>query len=199
MKKFKIVALVLVAVLALGLLAGCGTKELEAQVADLQKKLDEATATIEGSNLYSKEPFTTASVPFAKYDKGVTLDEVATNVAKGSYLIATTNPDGTPNVGYEIYSYFFKKIGEKFYLSVSTVYGTKPSTQSYINLAREGQGVLVWIDQYDYVGNEGKAFTTRGIKMWVSKTTDAAAIAELNPDAKATTFVFEVVRTLPIG
>lgn len=197
----KIIVMVLVIALTLTAFAGCGNNtELEAKVAELQ-------GIIDNSKVYPNEPFTSASKPQAKYDLGVTPQELADMGYnfKGTYLFITTNPDGTPNAGYMIYSVV--KSGDKFYITQDA-----SRHQTGANLLREKGGLAVWAANYNSEGSlmEDKVdknpkqdptitknWSTRGIKMTLKLNEDPAVRTALK--LAEGTYAYEIVSYIPLG
>lgn len=191
----KIIVMVLVIALTLTAFAGCGNNtELEAKVAELQ-------GIIDNSKVYPNEPFTSASKPFEKYNLGATPEDLLNGYGVGgTFLFATINPDGTPNVGYMIYS--VKKVGDKYYITQPT-----NSHQTGINLLREKGGLAIWAANYDSKGslidnpekdpNKTKMWSTRGLKMTLELCEDKAVIEALG--LKDNNSAFEIVSYIPLG
>ncbi len=197
MKKFRIVAIVLVVVLCVAALAGCASKsELE----KLQAELDAANKLLEESKLYDKEPTTSVSTPSPTYQLGCTPAKLAASGFAGTYLISTTNPDGTPNVAYIIYK--LRQVGDKYYILRANKETLKPNgdkdiTQTDVNLLREGQGILIWAANHDAEGSLNKPYATYGLKMYIKFTDDATVRTALK--ATEDQAVYEVASYLQLG
>lgn len=219
MKKVRIIAIALALTMVIAMLAGCVKQEdvdavqakLDAANAELTKvkgdlestKADLATTegelktaedTLNNSKVFPQDPFTSASVPLDKYDLGATPQSFIDAGYTGTYLISTVNPDGTANVGYLI---FGLKVYEGGYYLVMN-----EKKQSGINLARNGEGVLVWAANYDAEGSiEGKNWSTLGLKMTINivAETDPAYKALMPENPSSPTHVYKVVSYVALG
>ena len=106
---------------------------------------------------------------------------------KGTYLVCTTNPDGSPNAAVFIFG--IKKLGDKYYIQLGLA-----DNQSKANLARTGEGLAVF-----GFANEGMTFGTGGARFYFKAIEDQAITDELMKDARATQMFFEITEVLPLG
>ncbi len=112
----------------------------------------------------------------------------AVNSQTGTYLIATVNPDGTPNVGYFIFA--IKKLNDKYYVQLGLA-----ENQSKVNLEATGTGLGI------YVANpiEGMTYTVSGARFYFEAIEDQAVIDALMADARQGAMFFEITEVLPLG
>lgn len=138
--------------------------------------------------------FTSASVSnfYAQY--ALTGDELMDAVndwygenIKGTYLVCTTNPNGTPNSAVFIFG--IKKLNDKYYLQLGLA-----DNQSKANLAQTGVGLAVFGFTPD-----GMTFAAGGARMYFKAIEDQAITDELMKDARETQMFFEIVEVLPLG
>ncbi len=136
------------------------------------------------------DAFTSASVAnyYAQY--ALAGDDLmnAVNSQVGTYLVATTNPDGTPNVGYFIFA--IKKLNDKYYVQLGLA-----ENQSKANLEANGVGLGI------YVANpvEGMTYTVSGARFYFKAIEDQAVIDALMVDARQGAMFFEITEILPLG
>lgn len=136
------------------------------------------------------DTFTSASVAnyYAQY--ALTGDNLmnAVNSQSGTYLIMTTNPDGTPNAGYFIFA--IKKLDDKYYLQLGLA-----ENQSKLNLEANGEGLAV------YAANPtgDKAYAVSGARFYFKAIEDQAVIDALMVDARQGAMFFEITEVLPLG
>ena len=127
---------------------------------------------------------------FAAY--ALTGDELmnAINAFSGTYLVATVNPDGTPNAAYFIFS-MVKHEGE-YYLQLGLA-----ENQSKANLTANGVGLAV------YAANpvEGaKPYAVSGARIYFATIEDQAVIDALNAEvARPGALFYEIVDVKPLG
>ena len=115
----------------------------------------------------------------------------AINSFSGFYLVSTTNPDGTPNSAYFIYS--MVKSGDKYYLQLGLA-----ENQSKANLLANGCGLAVYAATPS--NEEGaKLYAVSGARITFTAVTDEAVLAELSKDAREGTLFFEVTAVRPLG
>ena len=106
---------------------------------------------------------------------------------KGTYLVCTTNPDGSPNAAVFIFG--IKKLGDKYYIQLGLA-----DNQSKANLARTGEGLAVF-----GFANEGMTFGTGGARFYFTAIEDQAIVDELMKDARSGQMFFEITEVLPLG
>ncbi len=140
------------------------------------------------------DAYTTASVADYYAATALTGDDLmnAINGQSGTYLISTTNPDGTPNTAYFIFG--MKKVEDKYYLQLGLA-----DNQSKANLLANGNGLAI------YAANpsteEGaKPYTVSGARIRFVAVEDAALLETLNADAgRPGAMFFEVTEVRPLG
>ena len=140
------------------------------------------------------DTFTSASVANFYGQYALTGDELMNAVndwygeaIKGTYLICTTNPDGSPNAAVFIFG--IKKLNDKYYIQLGLA-----DNQSKQNLARTGEGLAVF-----GFANEGNTFGTGGARFYFEAIEDQAITDELMKDARAGQLYFEITKVLPLG
>ena len=115
----------------------------------------------------------------------------AINAFSGTYLVATTNPDGTPNVAYFIFS--MVKVGEDYYLQLGLA-----ANQSKANLEANGCGVAVYAANPS--GEEGAMpYSVAGARIWFDNQIDPAVLAELAAGAREGAMFFRITNIRPLG
>ena len=137
------------------------------------------------------DTFTSASQSNFYGQYALTGDDLmnAVNSQSGTYLISTTNPDGSPNAGYFIFA--IKKLDDKYYLQL----GLAPN-QSLNNLNANGEGLAV------YAANpvEGaKPYAVSGARIRFAAIEDQAVVDALMADARQGALFFEIVDVQPLG
>ena len=140
------------------------------------------------------DTFTSASVSnfYAQY--ALTGDDLMNAVndwygeaQKATYLICTTNPDGSPNAGVFIFG--IKKLNDKYYIQLGLA-----ANQTAANLAATGEGLAVFA-----FAPEGMTFAAGGARMYFKAIEDQAIIDELMKDARETQTFYEITEVLPLG
>ena len=116
------------------------------------------------------DALTSASVADFYASAALTGDELmaSINSYNGFFAVASVNPDGTPNVGFYIFSCV--KLGDDYYLQL----GLSPN-QTTANV--ENGSSLMAI--YAQAPAEGMSYATAGARMKLEAVTDADLIAEL--------------------
>ena len=137
------------------------------------------------------DAYTTASVADYYAATALTGDDLmnAINGQSGTYLISTTNPDGTPNTAYFIFG--MKKVEDKYYLQLGLA-----DNQSKANLLANGNGLAV------YAANpvEGaKPYAVSGARIWFDAIEDQAVIDALSAEARPGAMFFEITEVKPLG
>ena len=134
---------------------------------------------------------TFASASVANYYGALTGDDLmnAVNSQTGTYLICTTNPDGSANAGVFIFG--VKKLNDKYYIQLGLA-----ENQSKANLEANGKGLAV----YACLPEEGaKPYITNGARFYFEAIEDQAVLDELLVDARQGAMFFEIVEVLPLG
>ena len=140
------------------------------------------------------DAFSSASVADFYGASALTGDDLmnAVNAQSGTYLVSTTNPDGSPNTAYFVFA--IKKVDEKYYLQLGLA-----ENQSKQNLTANGKGLAV------YAANpseeEGaKDYTVSGARIWFEACEDQDVIEKLNAEAgRPGAMFFEIVEVRPLG
>ena len=139
------------------------------------------------------DAFTSASVASYYADFALTGDELmnAINSFSGTYLICTTNPDGTANAGVFIFACV--KNEDKYYIQMGLA-----ENQTKQNLLRTGEALAV------YAANpsteEGaKPYITAGARMVLQQVTDEELLKVLNVKGSETALFFEITEIKPLG
>ena len=140
------------------------------------------------------DTFTSASVSNFYTQYALTGDELMDAVndwygeaIKGTYLVCTTNPDGSPNAAVFIFG--IKKLNDKYYLQLGLA-----DNQSKANLEATGEGLAVF-----GFTPEGMTFAAGGARMYFKAIEDQAILAELMKDARETQTFYEITEVLPLG
>ena len=133
------------------------------------------------------DAFTSASVASYYADSALTGDDLmnAINSFSGTYLVCTTNPDGTANAGV--------KNEDKYYIQMGLA-----ENQTKQNLLRTGEALAV------YAANpsteEGaKPYITVGARMVLQQVTDEELLKVLNVKGSETALFFEITEIKPLG
>ena len=139
------------------------------------------------------DAFTSASVTDFYGDNALTGDELmnAINSFSGTYLVCTTNPDGTANAGVFIFACV--KNEDKYYIQMGLA-----ENQTKQNLLRTGEALAV------YAANpsteEGaKPYITAGARMVLQQVTDEELLKVLNVKGSETALFFEITEIKPLG
>ena len=140
------------------------------------------------------DTFTSASQSNFYGQYALTGDELMNTVndwygeaVKGTYLVCTTNPDGSPNAAVFIFG--IKKLNDKYYLQLGLA-----DNQSKANLEATGEGLAVF-----GFTPEGMTFAAGGARMYFKAIEDQAILAELMKDARETQTFYEITEVLPLG
>ena len=139
------------------------------------------------------DAFTSASVADYYGAAALTGDDLmnSINAYNGFFAIASVNPDGTPNVGFYIYS--MVKLNDKYYLQL----GLAPN-QTTANI--DNGSALVAMYAAVPAGEGAMPYATSGARMSLEKVTDEAIITALKEIAPQQTEMFyEVVAVRPLG
>lgn len=137
------------------------------------------------------DTFTSASVNNFYGDAALTGDDLmnAINAYNGFFAIASVNPDGTPNIGFYIYSCV--KLNDTYYLQL----GLSPN-QTTANIDNGSQLIAM----YASAPTGNMPYATAGARLNLEKVTDADTIAALKEIAPQQTELFyEIVLVRPLG
>lgn len=136
---------------------------------------------------------TSASVADFYGSSALTGDDLmnAINSWSGFYIISTTNPDGTPNSAYFIYS--MVKHNDHYYLQLGLA-----ENQSKANLLANGEGLAVYAASPST--EEGaKPYAVSGARIRFQAVEDQEVLAALAEQGSASSMFFEVVEVRPLG
>ena len=115
----------------------------------------------------------------------------ALNSFSGTYLISTTNPDGTPNTAFFIYS--MVKLDGEYYLQLGLA-----DNQSKANLLANGCGLAVYAANPS--GEEGAMpYAVSGARIWFQNVSDEAVLAKLMEGAREGAMFYEITAVRPLG
>ena len=120
----------------------------------------------------------------------MTPDQLAESISayNGFFAVATINPDGTPNIGFFIFSAAVRE--EKLYLQFGLA-----ENQTRANM-ESGSAVMV---MYAPVPTEG-TYATVGARLICKKVTDEALLAELMETMpQKSDLIYEVTLIRPLG
>lgn len=141
----------------------------------------------------SADAVTSASVADFYAASALTGDDLmnAINSFSGFYLISTTNPDGTPNSAFFIYS--MVKHEDKYYLQLGLA-----ENQSKANLAANGEGLAVYAATPS--SEEGaKPYAVSGARMRFKAVEDEELIKTLNTSGREGAMFFEITEIRSLG
>ncbi|MBR1686328.1 MAG: hypothetical protein IJ708_14430 [Clostridia bacterium] len=128
-------------------------------------------------------------------DFGLAGDDLmnAINSYNGFFAIASVNPDGTPNVGFYIFSCV--KLDDTYYLQL----GLAPN-QTTANI-ENGSSLMAMYASAPVLEGEGAVpYATVGARMQLEKVTDADTIAALKEIApQGTEMFYEIVAVRSLG
>lgn len=138
------------------------------------------------------EGVSSASVMDFYGDFGIDGDTLmdAVNSYSGSYVVATVNEDGSPQVGFYIYS--MVKDGEDYYVLLGLA-----ENQTRVNLEREGQAMALYAANPEE-GAENQ-YAVSGARMYLELVTDEELVEKLNTTGYDTTMICKVVGTRSLG
>ena len=134
-----------------------------------------------------------ASVADFYADTALTGDDLmnAINAFSGTYLVSTTNPDGTPNTAFFIFS--MVKHEDAYYLQLGLA-----ENQSKANLTANGCGMAVYAANPS--GEEGAMpYAVAGARIWFKAIEDEALLAKLSESARPGAMFFEITEIRPLG
>lgn len=151
--------------------------------------------SVAAMSVCAEEPdaVTSASVSDFYADSALSGDDLmnAINSFSGFYLISTTNPDGTPNSAFFIYS--MVKYEDKYYIQLGLA-----ENQSKQNLAQNGEAIAVYAAAPS--SEEGaKPYAVSGARMHLKAVTDEDLLNALNTSGREGALFFEVTQTRSLG
>ena len=115
----------------------------------------------------------------------------AVNGQSGCYLVSTTNPDGTPNTAYFIFSMI--KHEDKYYLQLGLA-----ENQSKANLEANGVGQAVYAALPS--NEEGaKPYSVSGARIRFKALEDPSLAEVLNASGRPGALFFEITEIRPLG
>ena len=146
---------------------------------------------VESPDAADVDTFTSASVANYYGQYALVGDDLmnAVNSQAGTYLVMTTNPDGTPNAGYFIFA--IKKLNDKYYIQLGLA-----ENQTKLNLEANGLGLAVYAAA---PGVADKAYSVAGARFYFTAIEDQAIVDELMKDARQGAMFFEITEVLPLG
>ncbi|MBQ4265922.1 MAG: hypothetical protein IJB85_10450 [Clostridia bacterium] len=141
----------------------------------------------------SPDAITSASVADFYADSALTGDDLmnAINAFSGTYLVSTTNPDGTPNTAYFIFS--MVKHEDQYYLQLGLA-----ENQSKANLEANGVGQAVYAA---LPGSEegAKPYSVSGARIRFKALEDPSLAEVLNASGRPGAMFFEITEIRPLG
>ena len=125
-------------------------------------------------------------------DFGIYDDELmnAINSYSGSYAVSTVNEDGTPHIGFYVYS--MVKDEDTYYLILGLA-----ENQTRLNLERTGQAMALYAANPEADADAQYAVT--GARMSLELVTDEELVAKLNTTGYDTAMVCEVTGVRSLG
>lgn len=141
----------------------------------------------------AEDAVSSASVADFYADTALTGDDLmnAINAFSGTYLVSTTNPDGTPNTAFFIFS--MVKHEDKYYLQLGLA-----ENQSKANLAANGEGLAVYAANPDIAGG-AKPYPVAGARIRFKALEDASLAETLNTSGRPGAMFFEITEIRPLG
>ena len=113
------------------------------------------------------------------------------NAYNGFFAVASVNPNGTPNIGFYIYSCI--KLDDVYYLQL----GLSPN-QTTVNI--ENGSKLMAMYAAAPAGEGAMPYATAGARMQREKVTDEATVAALKEIApQGTEMFYEITELRPLG
>ena len=114
----------------------------------------------------------------------------AINRPSGSYVISTVNEDGTPQVGFFVYSML--KDGDTYYLMLGLA-----ENQTRVNLERDKVAMALYAANPE---EDAEAqYAVSGARMGLELVTDEKLVEKLNTSGYDTTMLCEVKWVKPLG
>ena len=140
----------------------------------------------------AEDAVSSASVADYYADAALTGDDLmnAINSFTGTYLVSSTNPDGTPNTAFLVFSMI--KHEDKYYLQLGMA-----DNQSKANLLANGEGMAVY--GANPAADSDKAYPIAGARIWFKAVEDAALSEALNTSGRPGALFYEVTAIRPVG
>ena len=141
----------------------------------------------------AEDAVSSASVADFYADAALTGDDLmnAINAFSGTYLVSTTNPDGTPNTAFLVFSML--KHEDKYYLMIGSA-----ENQTKANLLANGEGMVVFGANPDVAAGD-KPYPIAGARIWFKAVEDAALVEALSASGRPGALFFEVTAIRPVG
>lgn len=141
----------------------------------------------------AEDAVSSASVADFYADAALTGDDLmnAINAFSGTYLVATTNPDGTPNMAFFVFSMI--KHEDQYYLQLGLA-----ENQSKVNLAANGEGVAIFGANPDVAAGD-KPYPVAGARIRFKALEDPSLAEALNASGRPGAMFFEIVEIRPVG
>jgi len=141
----------------------------------------------------AEDAVSSASVADFYADAALTGDELmnAINAFSGTYLVATTNPDGTPNMAFFVFS--LVKHEDQYYLQLGLA-----ENQSKENLAANGEGVAIFGANPDVAAGD-KPYPVAGARIRFKALEDPSLAETLNASGRPGAMFFEITEIRPVG
>ena len=141
----------------------------------------------------AEDAVSSASVADFYADAALTGDELmnAINAFSGTYLVATTNPDGTPNMAFFVFS--MVKHEDQYYLQLGLA-----ENQSKENLAANGEGVAIFGANPDVAAGD-KPYPVAGARIRFKALEDPSLAETLNASGRPGAMFFEITEIRPVG
>ena len=141
----------------------------------------------------AEDAVSSASVADFYADAALTGDDLmnAINAFSGTYLVSTTNPDGTPNTAFLVFSML--KHEDKYYLMIGSA-----ENQTKANLLANGEGMVVFGANPDVAAGD-KPYPIAGARIWFKAVEDAAVVEALSASGRPGALFFEVTSVRAVG
>ena len=141
----------------------------------------------------AEDAVSSASVADFYADAALTGDDLmnAINSFTGTYLVSTTNPDGTPNTAFLVFS--MVKHEDKYYLMIGSA-----ENQTKANLLANGEGMVVYGANPDVAAGD-KPYPVAGARIWFKALEDASLAETLNTTGRPGALFFEVTAVRSVG
>lgn len=140
----------------------------------------------------AEDAVSSASVADFYADAALTGDDLmnAINSFTGTYLVSTTNPDGTPNTAFLVFS--MVKHEDKYYLMIGSA-----ENQTKANLLANGEGMVVY--GANPAADSDKPYPIAGARIWFKALEDASLAETLNTSGRPGALFFEVTAVRSVG
>ncbi len=148
-----------------------------------------ACTTANSADFGKADGFTNASQAYFYEDYALKGDDLmnAINSFSGFYLLATTNPDGTPQAGYYLYGCL--KLDDEYYIQLGLA-----DNQGRENLTANEKAVAVYAAAPDEM-----PYAMSGARMDLELVTDEETLAALGADEAGVIQFGHIVATYPLG